>query len=997
MTVTANDGNGGTADKDVTITLTNIEEDGTVTLSMTQPLARTQLTATLTDPDGDVTGTTWLWARSDAQGGTYTAISGATLATYTPPDTDLTYYLRATASYTDGHGPNKSAEATTTNAVQAGTNRAPTFENGLTTTREVAENTEAGENAGDPVEASDLDNDTLTYSLTGTDAASFTIDTVDNTGQIKAGATTTLDYEAVKDSYTVIVRVHDNKNAIGNADPTIDATILVTINVTDVEEAGAVTLSDYQPPARVEITATLSDPDGGVTSTMWQWAKISNPLDPANNPWQDITGATSSSYTPAEGDVNSYLKATASYTDRKGSGKSAQAETTQAVGAGANRSPDFGATTTNRSFPENTAANTDIEGPVTATDPDTGNTPAYSLDTTGATLFDIDSASGQIKTKSGVIYDHETTPSYSVTVTADDNNGGTDTIDITITVTDVNEEPAFDETSTTTRSISENAGTGADIGTAVSATDPENDPLTYILGGTDAASFDIVATSGQLQTKSALDKEIKDTYTVTVSVRDSKNEAGTTDNADDDTITVTDANDAPQFSAASVTRSVRENTSAVENLGGPVTATDGDNDTLTYSLDTAGATSFDIDGTSGQIKTKAGVTYDHEAKPSYSITVKADDSNGGTATKEVTVNVTDVYEPPLKPGKPTVLRASNNVVSVTWTAHDNTGRPPITHYQYQYKKDTEPDWSGATYITSRPIASVTIGTLDAGTSYDVQVRAINDEGPGPWSDTGTGSTNSPPDFSSATAAREVAENTVGVTSIGAPVIATDADSDTLAYMLEGADAASFQIVSTSGQIVTKANVTYDHETNDSYTVTVKADDGNGGTDTIEVTITVTDVNEAPAFDSATATRTVLENTQAGRPVGEPVLAEDQDDGDSLAYSLGGTDSASFGINGSTGQITVGTGTTLDYETKSSYEVTVTATDPSGLRDTITVTITVSSVNEVPGFTDGATASRSVAETTPADQDIGAAVAATDPEDATLTYTLEGRGCRVLRH
>ena len=248
MTVTANDGNGGTADKDVTITLTNIEEDGTVTLSMTQPLARTQLTATLTDPDGDVTGTAWLWARSDAQGGTYTAISGATLATYTPPDTDLTYYLRATASYTDGHGPNKSAEATTTNAVQAGTNRAPTFENGLTTTREVAENTEAGENAGDPVEASDLDNDTLTYSLTGTDAASFTIDTVDNTGQIKAGATTTLDYEAVKDSYTVIVRVHDNKNAIGNADPTIDATILVTINVTDVEEAGAVTLSDYQAP-----------------------------------------------------------------------------------------------------------------------------------------------------------------------------------------------------------------------------------------------------------------------------------------------------------------------------------------------------------------------------------------------------------------------------------------------------------------------------------------------------------------------------------------------------------------------------------------------------------------------------------------------------------------------------------------------------------------------------------------------------------------------------
>ena len=129
------------------------------------------------------------------------------------------------------------------------------------------------------------------------------------------------------------------------------------------------------------------------------------------------------------------------------------------------------------------------------------------------------------------------------------------------------------------------------------------------------------------------------------------------------------------------------------------------------------------------------------------ITVTADDSNGGTATIDVTINVTDVNEPPLKPGKPTVSRTPNNGVSVTWTAPDNTGRPAITHYQYQYKKNAEPDWSGATFTTSGPTASVTIVTLYAGTSYDVEVRAINDEGPGTWSDTGTGSTNSPPEFS----------------------------------------------------------------------------------------------------------------------------------------------------------------------------------------------------------------------------------------------------------
>ena len=86
------------------------------------------------------------------------------------------------------------------------------------------------------------------------------------------------------------------------------------------------------------------------------------------------------------------------------------------------------------------------------------------------------------------------------------------------------------------------------------------------------------------------------------------------------------------------------------------------------------------------------------------------------------------------------------------------------------------------------------------------------EGPGPWSDTGTGSTNSPPEFSGVTPAREVAENTVGVTSVGTPVTATDANLDTLSYTLEGADANSFHIVSASGQIQTKlADVTYDHE------------------------------------------------------------------------------------------------------------------------------------------------------------------------------------------
>ena len=107
--------------------------------------------------------------------------------------------------------------------------------------------------------------------------------------------------------------------------------------------------------------------------------------------------------------------------------------------------------------------------------------------------------------------------------------------------------------------------------------------------------------------------------------------------------------------------------------------------------------------------------------------------------------------------------------------------------------------------------------------------------------------NAPPAFEAASTTREVAENSAAGTNVGDPVTATDADSgDTLTYTLDGTDAASFDIVSTSGQIRTKSGVTYDYETKSSYALIVKAEDRNGGSDTIAVTITVTDVEDSPA-------------------------------------------------------------------------------------------------------------------------------------------------------
>ena len=79
--------------------------------------------------------------------------------------------------------------------------------------------------------------------------------------------------------------------------------------------------------------------------------------------------------------------------------------------------------------------------------------------------------------------------------------------------------------------------------------------------------------------------------------------------------------------------------------------------------------------------------------------------------------------------------------------------------------------------------------------------------------------------------------------IGEPVVATDPDRDILRYGLEGPDAASFGIESSTGQLMARVGVTYDFETKPSYSFRVTVDDARGGTDAIDITIALTDEPE----------------------------------------------------------------------------------------------------------------------------------------------------------
>ena len=312
----------------MTVNVGNVDEPGTVSFDAGPPRADTQLTARLSDPDGGVSGVTWAWHAS-TDGTNWAAIDGAAGASYTPSADDAGRYLRATASYADGHSSGKSAVAATASRVEAApeqqqraANNEPQF-SAENTTRSVDENAAAGTNAGAAVTATDADGDTLTYAISGSNA--FVID--GSSGQISVAPGAALDHET-QSSYPLTVTVSDSKDAEGNADDGVDDSIAVAVSVGNVDEAGTVSFDPDPPQVGRLLTASLNDPDGGVSRETWTWERSAD-----GTTWTDIDGASGASYTPVGEDAGSFLRATAGYADGHGPGKSAVAATASKVEA----------------------------------------------------------------------------------------------------------------------------------------------------------------------------------------------------------------------------------------------------------------------------------------------------------------------------------------------------------------------------------------------------------------------------------------------------------------------------------------------------------------------------------------------------------------------------------------------------------------------------------------------------------------------------------------
>ena len=434
FTVRASDGRQyGTFDE--TVTVSNAEEPGRVTFSASAPVVNSRLIARLADPDGNVQSPAWEWESSPDGSTDWNFISGETSDSYTPATEDVGKYLRATVRYGDGEGIGKQAEGITANPVRitppppppitgggggggGPVNQPPVFEdadgNAITeTVREIVEDAAPGATIGEPVAATGPDEDTLTYSLGGDDAASFAIDA--STGQLTTA--TALDHEA-KASYAVTVTATDSSAASSTIAVVIDvtdvdeapllmgaasvdypendtgpvgsyratdpeeaavawslsgsgahafaidngtlafntppdyeaatdrngdnahsvvvtasdgtnvATLEVSVVVTNLEEPGMVILSSGAPTVGMEISATLTDPDGSIAGTAWLWEKSADQAA-----WAAISGAARDAYTPVAGDLGHYLRVTARYADGEGPGKVASRAMDTAVAA----------------------------------------------------------------------------------------------------------------------------------------------------------------------------------------------------------------------------------------------------------------------------------------------------------------------------------------------------------------------------------------------------------------------------------------------------------------------------------------------------------------------------------------------------------------------------------------------------------------------------------------------------------------------------------------
>ena len=265
------------------------------------------------------------------------------------------------------------------------------------------------------------------------------------------------------------------------------------------------------------------------------------------------------------------------------------------------------------------------------------------------------------------------------------------------------------------------------------------------------------------------------------------------------------------------------------------------------------------------------------------------------------------------------------------------------------------------------------GGLDADQTFTIAVNDVNEE-----------------PTAIALSSSDVDENAAGAV-IGNVTVTDPDDGDTHTITV---DDARFEVV--GGVLKLVPGTSLDHETEDSVTITLTAED-QGGLDSDQTfTITVNDLNESavgPISDNdptAGVGGSIDENAVADDPVGITALAVDPDDGVTYGFTPGGDAGGLFDIDPNSGVVTLAAGAVLDHETATSHSITVLATSDDSSTSTQVFTIAVNDVDEfdVGPVSDDNPAANSVSESAGADAPVGITALATD-DDLTdsISYSL----------
>ena len=560
--------------------------------------------------------------------------------------------------------------------------------------RTVAENTASG-GVGPAVTAIDADGDTLVYSVAVTSDADGTAHleafnrdfALDAMGQISVGAAAAIDYEA-RSSYTVLYQVSDGKNAAGEPSPAIDDTVTLTINVANENEPGAVTVSGV-PQVGAELTASLADPDGAVSSAVWQWSRADSPSGGFNN----IDGATSAAHTPVSDDVGKFLQAAATYTDdtHGAAGQSAAATTAAAVvvAEGTHTVPAF-------SDAVDTVYVSSL-GAAASNDTDVPTSRWAQMFTTGGTASDSFVVSG-VRLPLGLPAGVSATAEIfnNVIPAPNDSEPGS-------SFASLGGPPSFDADTSTVEVFGSSPGVTLTGGTTYWVV------ITRVSGNSNARiRIPLLDATGAF-TDSATGWSLGDSaYYI--------GQVGNRPDRWDDPSGVTPLKMAI---LTGPTRTVTENT-ATGDVGLAVTATDLDGDTLTYSVAavsasiadmahlTAFSRDFALNAGSGQISVKDTAAIDYETRSSYTVLYRVtdgEDAAGGTESTPafddmvtLTINVANENEP----GAVTVSGVPQVGAELTATLADPDGAVSSQTWQWSRAGSLSgsfADISGATSAT----------------------------------------------------------------------------------------------------------------------------------------------------------------------------------------------------------------------------------------------------------------------------------------------------------